>query len=149
MIHNAWTISVGDANFMRETADILDKIDGNMLDIYAAQAKTGKKETKAMMDAETWMTAKEAKDKGFIDTILDGKAVKAQFDLSMFAHAPDDLMGEHHESTEREKEKALRDVGLSWKDAKAFLAGRRTGEGAEEATIRACEQTLRLIKGGK
>lgn len=125
MIHNSWVLAIGDANLLRETADVLDKIDGNILDIYTGQAKTGKKETKAMMDAVTWMTAKEAKEKGFIDTILEsGKAAKAQFDTSIFANCPDCLMSDDdHEPTIRDLEKALRDAGLSKNSAKTILAG--------------------------
>lgn len=137
MIHNSLVYTVGNQYDLREIADILEKIDGNMTDIYTANSNVGKKEIKEMMKAETWLTAKEAKEKGFIDTILDGKGnVKAQFDLSIFANCPDCLQGNNkQESTEREKEKALRDVGLSLKEAKAFLAGRRTGESLDEIKV--------------
>ncbi len=150
MIHNAWVMAIGDENVLREIADLLEKIDGNILDIYTGKTKTGKKEMKQMMAEETWMTAQEAKEKGFIDTILEsGKPAKAQFDLSIFAHAPDDLLSDdRRESTEREKEKALRDVGLSLKEAKAFLAGRRGGEGVAEVLV-ACQKTLTTFSGGK
>lgn len=150
MIHNAGVLAIGDANLLREVADLLDKIDGNILDIYVAQAKTGKKETKAMMDAETWMTAKEAKEKGFIDTILEsGKTAKAQFDLSMFAHVPDDLLPEgSHEPTIRDLEKALRDAGLSKNSAKAILAGGWKAGSIESELFTAAEKTLNIFKGG-
>ncbi len=95
MIHNAWVFAIGDQNALREIADLLEKIDGNILDVYTGKTKTGKKEMKQMMDDETWMTAQEAKDMGFIDIILtSGKAVKAQFDLSIFAHVPNGIMAE-------------------------------------------------------
>ncbi|MBX4377554.1 Clp protease ClpP, partial [Mycobacterium tuberculosis] len=34
MIHNAWTIGVGDRNDMREVADFLEQVDGTIADIY-------------------------------------------------------------------------------------------------------------------
>lgn len=147
MIHNAWVFTIGDANLLRETADLLDKIDGNILDIYTAQAKTGKKETKAMMDAETWMTAAEAKEKGFIDTILEsGKAAKAQFDLSMFMNVPDDLMPEgNHEPTIRDLEKALRDAGLSKNSAKAVLARGWKSGAQDQETLEAAQEILKKL----
>jgi len=123
MIHEPWAYIAGNQYSMRETADILEKISGNMIDIYSEHTKVGKRELKDLLKAETWFTAKEAKEKGFVDTILDGKAAKAQFDLSMFANVPDGLSAK--ELTEREKEKALRDAGFSSCEAKAFLAGRR------------------------
>src|SRR5690606_16003933 len=40
MIHNAWTISMGNAAEMRRTADLLDQIDGTIADLYAARTKS-------------------------------------------------------------------------------------------------------------
>lgn len=137
MIHNAWVFAIGDQNALREIADLLEKIDGNILDIYTGKTKTGKKDMKQMMDEETWMTAQEAKDKGFIDTILtSGKAAKAQFDLSIFAHVPDDFVtDDNREPTIRDLEKALRDAGLSKNSAKAVLARGWKGGSAEAEVI--------------
>lgn len=142
MIHNPWMLAMGDQDDLREMADVLEKISGNMVDIYSGESNVGKKEIKAMMSAETWMTAKEAKEKGFVDTIVDGKAVKAQFDLSIFVNTPEDMRGEKHEATKREQERALRDVGLSFKEAKAFLAGRREGDPGEQRDVESLENTL-------
>jgi ATP-dependent Clp protease, protease subunit len=124
MIHEPLALVMGNQHEMREMADILGKVNDNMVDIYAKQSSTGKKEIREMLSAETWMTAKDAKEKGFIDTILDGKTAKAAFDLSMFANVPDELRphGEK-EPTIRDAEKALRDVGFSKARAKGLLAG--------------------------
>jgi ATP-dependent Clp endopeptidase proteolytic subunit ClpP len=146
MIHNAWTVMAGNQYDLRETADILEKIDGNILNVYHDKSKVGKRELSDMMKAETWLTAKEAKEKGFVDVIVDGKAVKAQFDLSVFAHTPDELMGAPRQTTEREKERALRDVGFSQKEAKAILAGRRADKGLDEIKAE-LEKTLNIFGG--
>jgi hypothetical protein len=150
MIHEPSVVAMaGNQYDLRDTADILGKISGNMIDVYAGNSNVGKREVAQMMKDETWLTAKEAQGKGFIDTVLkDGKTAKAAFDLSMFANCPDDLRGDnqHHEPTEREKEKALRDVGLSLKEAKAFLAGRKTGEGVEEIAAQ-IRKTIALLGG--
>jgi len=136
MIHEPLALVVGNQHEMREMADILAKVNENMVDIYTKQSSAGKKEVRDMLKAETWLTAKEAKEKGFIDTILDGKAVKATFDLSMFANVPDELRPDDNdkEPTIRDIEKALRDVGLSQSKAKALLSGgwRETGGDAEQ-----------------
>ena len=148
MIHNSWVFTAGNQYDLREVADILDKIDGNMVDIYSKNSNVGKREITQMMKDETWMTAKEMKEKGFIDTIIDGKAAKAAFDLSMFAHVPEDFRADdHHEPTEREIEKALRDVGLSKSKAKALLAGRSQDTDGEAKAIAACRKTLSIIGG--
>ncbi|MFH0894761.1 MAG: head maturation protease, ClpP-related, partial [Bacteroidota bacterium] len=150
MIHNAWVLAMGDQNTFREIIDLLEKIDGNLLDIYTGKTKSGKKEMKQMMADETWMTATEAKDKGFIDTIIpSGKAAKAQFDLSIFAHVPDDLMLEgNQEPTIRDLEKALRDAGLSKNSAKAILARGWKAGNADEEIFAAAQRTLNILNGG-
>lgn len=79
MIHDAWGVVVGNRNDMRQTAATLDKVDGQMAGIYSA--KTGKPvaEIAGMMDAETWLTAAEAKDAGFCDALCatSGKSARA------------------------------------------------------------------------
>lgn len=124
MIHDPWMLVAGNRFDLRDTADILDKISDNMVDIYSQNSDVGKKEMRDMLKNETWMTAKEAKEKGFIDMILDGKAPKAAFDLSMFANVPDGLRPEGKEKpSKRDLEYALREAGLSQSQAKAVLAG--------------------------
>ena len=79
-----------------------------------------------MMKATTWLTAKEAKDKGFVDTIVDGKSVKADFNLSIFANLPDNINDDSQgrELTRKETERALRNAGASREYARALAAKR-------------------------
>jgi ATP-dependent Clp protease protease subunit len=125
MIHNALIYTAGNHNELREIADIIEKISGQMCDVYTGKCKKGKKEMKSMMDDETYMTAQEALNHGFIDTILkNGKGAKAEFELP-FANVPDYFQASDRELTERDAEKILRDAGFSRHKAKAVLAGRK------------------------
>lgn len=124
MIHEPMTGMWGNQYELRETADILQQISEQMIDMYADNTNVGKRELKDMLKAETWMTAKVMKEKGFIDAIIEaGKGTKAAFDLSIFNNLPNEYKGEKQEPTEREIEKALRDVGVPQNRAKAILAG--------------------------
>jgi ATP-dependent Clp endopeptidase proteolytic subunit ClpP len=83
MIHNPWGVAQGDAEEMRKTADIIDKLKDSLVSIYQSKVNANGKNKKAseisaMMDSETWMNATEALDKGFVDTIAmpNDKAVK-------------------------------------------------------------------------
>jgi ATP-dependent Clp protease protease subunit len=92
MVHNSWTMAMGNRTELRSTADLLEKIDGTISADY--QRKTGKSadEIAALMDAETWMTAQEALDAGFIDAIdtnTKGEKASAQWNLSAYANAPE------------------------------------------------------------
>jgi ATP-dependent protease ClpP protease subunit len=144
MIHDPWVMAAGNQYDLREIADILQKIGGNMLDIYYDKSNIGKRDLKQMMKDETWFTAKEAKDRGLVDTVLEAGAAKAKFDLSIFANVPEDYAYETPDKTEREKEKILRDGGFSIKEAKAFLARRK--EAAQRDVEKQAEILINAIK---
>jgi ATP-dependent protease ClpP protease subunit len=88
MLHNAWAFSIGNKNDLRNTADLLEKIDGTIVNDYKKKTGLDEKEIVAMMDAETWLTAQEALDKGFVDYIFEGVKPDNQWDLSAYANAP-------------------------------------------------------------
>lgn len=91
MIHKAWGMVIGNENDMRQTADLLGKLDGTLADAYAAKSGGTAADALAMMAAETWLTAQEAVDAGFADSIMEAdtqKQPKAQWNLSAFKAAP-------------------------------------------------------------
>jgi len=153
MIHEPMSGMCGNQHEFREVADILAQINENMVDMYVDNSNLGKKEIREMLKAETWMNAKTAKEKGFIDTIIEaGKPVKAEFDLSIFANIPDELKSEQIPKTEpdiRSTEKLLRDVGgFSKNRAKAILARgwQAEGESYEEITDK-INKITNLLRG--
>lgn len=154
MIHEPMTGLWGNQHDLRDAADILKQINEQMIDIYADNTNVGKRELKSMLKDETWMTASVAKEKGFVDTILNaGSPAEAKFDISMFASAPDTLQSEPRKPTERNIERALRDAGMSRTEAKALLAGRQPDESYIEEKVKnleeqiAAQNTLLKIKG--
>jgi ATP-dependent Clp protease, protease subunit len=70
MIHKAWAIVLGNADDMRQMANILEKIDGQLADLYAAKSGKSRKQVLEWMAAETWFTADEAREAGFVDVVL-------------------------------------------------------------------------------
>jgi ATP-dependent Clp protease protease subunit len=84
MIHNAWGSSQGDAKEMMKQARVLEKISNEIAEIYVK--KTGKSYDMIMdlMSNETWMTAEEAFEYGFIDRISDAIKVAAKADVSIY-----------------------------------------------------------------
>lgn len=81
MVHYASGLAWGNAEDMRETADILDKIDASLVGIYAA--RTGKDEAavRELLKAETYMTAAEAKEHGFADAVTENVKATASFEI--------------------------------------------------------------------
>lgn len=77
MIHNAWTYAAGYADDMRKTAEMLDRVSDSIAQTYITRTKNSAADVKALMDAETWMTAQEAIDKGFATAIAESDPVAA------------------------------------------------------------------------
>lgn len=91
MVHNSWTMAMGDRNELRATADLLEKIDGTIASDYANKTGATPDQVTAWMDAETWFTAQEALDAGFIDAIdanTKNEKAQAKWNLSAYANAP-------------------------------------------------------------
>lgn len=71
MIHNAWVCTCGNRHDMRDVADYLEPFDAALREVYAARTGLADDEIEALMDAETWMTATTAVEKGFADARVD------------------------------------------------------------------------------
>lgn len=71
MVHKPMSIAIGNANDMQKTIDALNKIEESvMMPMYMNKSKVDEKEIKSLIDAETWLSAKEM-DKYFNVTLLE------------------------------------------------------------------------------
>lgn len=71
MIHKPMSIAIGNANEMQKTIDALNKIEESvMMPMYMNKSKVDEEEIKSLIDAETWLSAKDM-DKYFNVTLLD------------------------------------------------------------------------------
>ena len=96
MIHNPWGAAMGDAEELRKQAELLDRIRGNMVNAYSAKTGQSPEQIGEWMDAETWFTAEQALQAGFVDEVTDRLELAAsatRFDrLAKFRHAPAALL---------------------------------------------------------
>ena len=92
MIHKGWTVTIGNADDMRKQAQLLDKIDDSIAADYARRSGKDSSEIIDLMQAETWYSASEAKDAGFIDAVVDisssGAVENRHFNVSAYQKAP-------------------------------------------------------------
>jgi ATP-dependent protease ClpP protease subunit len=104
MIHNPWTITMGDSEELRKNADVMDKMKAGIIAAYRQKSHLSEQEISDLMDEETWMTAEEALEKGFVDSIdkTDGSSAK-NFDLSKFRNSASFLSRLQHEHKARGK----------------------------------------------
>jgi len=113
MVHNAYTIALGNAGELRKTADTLDQVDGNIAATYAAKTKLPLETLNPMMAAETWMTAADAVAKGFCDEIGQALDVRASLGARRFKNMPAHLLGRREARQEAPGEAVPRAVELA------------------------------------
>ena len=109
LVHNAWTVEMGNQHDMRATADELEKIDNRLISIY--KSKTGERKDKIhnLMKEERWMDADEAKSWGFVDEVYEPKKAAASYTkdiekINNFRHLPEIKKKENNSSTMNFKE---------------------------------------------
>jgi ATP-dependent Clp protease protease subunit len=70
MIHNPMTIAIGDSSEMQKAIEMLAEVKESIINAYEIKSGLSRNKISKLMDAETWMNAKEAKRLGFADEIL-------------------------------------------------------------------------------
>lgn len=170
MIHDPWSMVMGAASDLRAEADILDGLKSDLIDIYAARTEQSRDDLSKWMGDETWLSARDAVDKGFADEMTPAKKKKkenAHAQSAMFAyfrHAPADAEGcldleDNTIQTVREFESFLREVeGIPKAQAKRIIASARDitaqrdvvrspRRDVEAATVDRLAEFLRTLQG--
>lgn len=92
MVHNAWTLVGGNKDILNKTAGVLAQVDGNLANTYYARTNIPRAKIVSMMDAETWLTAAEAKAQGWVDGIYQSLAVSAKVARNRYKNRPHELL---------------------------------------------------------
>lgn len=97
MIHNPWTIAIGNAAELRKEADDLDRIGESAIISYLEKAgdKLEEEKLREMLDAETWLTADEAYQYGLCDVVEEANDMAASINekhLQHFRNVPKQLL---------------------------------------------------------
>jgi ATP-dependent protease ClpP protease subunit len=67
MIHDAWSLVMGNAQDMLDFAEVLNKVDGELAATYAEKSGRPADEFRELMDKETWLSGDEAVELGLAD----------------------------------------------------------------------------------
>jgi ATP-dependent protease ClpP protease subunit len=136
MVHNAWSVVIGNRHDLREAATVLDQFDASMAELYAAGAGITAEEAAALMDAETWMSGQAAVDAGFATSLL----------------ASDEFVAEQEQTNsslaaKRRVDSLLAKAGLPRSERRALL-GQMTGtqDAAQGATQDAGADLIAAIR---
>ena len=76
MVHDPWSIAIGNAIEMRKTADILEKYGDRMIPDYATRSGKTDDEIRSIMAEESWYAGQEIVDAGFADSVFDGSDIE-------------------------------------------------------------------------
>jgi hypothetical protein len=143
MIHNPWTVTMGNADDLRKDAATLDKMRDSIVTFYQSKSTKTAEELKELMDAETWISREMANDFGFEVEDYEGE-LKAAASLSRraFAKAPDAakaLVEFHDRKPEAPKAENINsdtsEVSANAPTAKTVEAGEASGAVARATTI--------------
>lgn len=85
MIHDPWSYAIGNAAAMRKMADDLDKVRDTIVATYKWHSGLDDAEIVALMAAETWMDAAEAKARGFVTETIEGLKAAASINPKAIA----------------------------------------------------------------
>lgn len=113
VIHNPWGVTIGDSKETAQNAERFAKMEQKYVDAYVKRLqKAGKIEgnielkVKRMMDAETWLTAEEALEMGFIDEIQEAtktaNILQMQPALARYINTPAALLINQEDMTAKE-----------------------------------------------
>ena len=86
MIHNPWTVAIGEEDDLRKEADTLGAVRGRIIRTYVSRTTSEEDQISEWMNAETWMSADEAKERGFADQITEEMKQAACIDCSRYKY---------------------------------------------------------------
>ncbi|WP_405080981.1 ClpP-like prohead protease/major capsid protein fusion protein [Pectobacterium versatile] len=96
MIHKPWGISGGNANDMRDYAELLDKVENVLIPAYARKTGKSTEDLATLLEDETWMDGRECVAQGFADELLPAVSAMARIEskrIEDFEHMPNALKG--------------------------------------------------------
>jgi len=153
MIHQPWAAVGGESEELRKTADLLDKMKAELIQVYISKIAQNKKlingsyeetlqQLEKWIDSETWFTASEALAAGFIDKVTTGVQFlnKSNYQniynsVQNFKNVPENLTNQFKNFADMQTTKNGTNLG-------AFLTAAVEGMASDEMTS---EQVVLLI----
>lgn len=110
MIHKPWSYAIGNADDMQKEIKVLDTVEDTLVANYMRRFNGTEEELRQMMADETWLTADEAKEYGFVDEIIEGVNVAAsakgiKIGEQVFENKVADMIKNKYPNIKIEKEK--------------------------------------------
>lgn len=91
MIHKPWSIAMGSAADLRQRADLLEKVEGEIIETYHHRSLVDRGQLAQWMDQETWLTAEEAVSAGLADQVYGSLKAAACLSCDWMKNVPPGL----------------------------------------------------------
>ncbi|MFV0508735.1 MAG: head maturation protease, ClpP-related [Shewanella algae] len=129
MIHNAWTLAIGNRHDLRDIADFMEPLDETMADVYSLRTGETVEDMQKLMDSETWIGGKSAIEQGFADNYIEADQIEEVTGEQAYAKAAKKI------------DIALAKAGMGRTDRRKLLAEYKAGmhNAASDDTPRAIE----------
>lgn len=77
MIHDPWTVAIGGVEDLKAVIELLKTVKDGIVAAYTSRSNLGAERIGKLMTDETWMTAAEAREYGFVDQVVAANPNKA------------------------------------------------------------------------
>lgn len=102
MIHSPMGTVFGNKTELRRKVSALEKVESTMLGVYRSKTNLEENKLEEMMTSETWLSAPEALEMGFVDEIIGAVKVVAKYDVSGYANkTPEQILETLNNSKEK------------------------------------------------
>lgn len=156
MIHDPSTVAWGTLEDMRQVVTVLEQVKETILNGYQARTRMERGQLSQMMSDETWMTAQQAQEYGFVDEVVSDtpksttkapKSVRAAFlnCLSGYGKAPEGMKDLVEEEEIQVVIPAEEEPSVA---AEADNEGQQTAETVEVEKVQSLRDRVRAIIGG-
>lgn len=85
MIHNPWAGMHGESAEFKKMAEVLDQIKSLLITTYKSKTSLSDEEISLLMDQESWLSASEALEKGFVDKITSSVKIENSYSSDRYS----------------------------------------------------------------
>ena len=157
MIHNPWTIALGDVDELKRAIKSLQASKKGIIEAYQSRCHLSAVELDKMMNDETWLTGQEALETGFVDLVLGAKPEKVADEvrattnrlrnvLSLFRHVPEDVRAMVADSAKDEETNPSPALRAPSPRGEGLMSAIRASSPAGEGLMNASNETNETVE---
>lgn len=143
MIHSPMSNVFGNKSQMRRQINALEKVESTMLNVYTKRTKLSEDKVSLMMETETWLSADEALELGFVDEVIGKVVVVAKYDMTGFTNkTPEDILTTFGNEELKTASKMDEQTMANWfTEIKNLIVGKAEETASTEEKVESTAQT--------